>query len=218
MAETTYGQWALTTNKNQGSRLTNLTSGTAAGKIKYVTSAGISSATAVAAGGGTTGPAGVTGIVIPLGKDSGGPDTSTLAGAPFSDSALPNQIGDPLENHYGLTTGDFFLPAKRADGTAERDGGAQKFINAILDTAYVAYNSGVQLGSGLTSMTVSRGSLSLTSSSVTGISGVVNTYSRGYSVTFNYKQSGMMVDGTTKTAALPDITNDLSTESGDGPF
>ncbi len=28
MAETTYGQWALTTNKNQGSRLTNLTSGT----------------------------------------------------------------------------------------------------------------------------------------------------------------------------------------------
>ena len=216
MATTTFGQWALTTNKNQGSRLSNLTSGTAPGKIKYVTSVGIVSAGAVAAGAGTTGPNGVTGIVFPLGLDAGEAE-SDLAGAPFSDDTRPNQIGDPDELNYSLTTGDFFLPQARADGTSEKDGGAQKVINAILDTAYVAYNSGVQLGSGLSSMTVSRGNLSLTSSAVTGISGVVNTYSRSYSVTFNYKQSGMMEqDG---VAARPDITNDLTSELlGDGPF
>lgn len=202
MATTTYGQWALTTNKNQGSRLTNLTSGTDVGKIKYVIGAGIKSATEVAAANDGKG---VTGIVFPL-------FVGTLAGAPFSDATKKNMIGDPDELSYGLTTGDFFTPTD-----TEKDGGAQKFVNAILDSAYVAYNSGVQLGSGLSSMTVSRGNLSLTSSAVTGISGVVNTYSRSYSVTFNYKQSGMMEtpDG---LAALPDITNDLVGEAGDGPF
>jgi len=276
-SETTYGQWALTTNKNQGSRLSNLTSGTAAGKIKYVSN-GIKSASEIVANGASTT---LSGIVFPLLHGD-------LAGAPFNDADKKNQIGDPNELSYSLTTGDFFAngvtlsvstitedsgtatattstshPLTTGDtvtisgadqsaynasfvvtvtgsttftfsvasgtgtasgtivmstSTVEKDGGAQKVINAILDTAYVAYNSGVQLGSGLNSMTVSRGNLSLTSSAVTGISGVVNTYSRGYSVTFNYKQSGMLIDTNTETSALPDITNDLVGEAGDGPF
>jgi hypothetical protein len=281
MAETTYGQWALTTNKNQGSRLSNLTSGTAAGKIKYITSAGGPvSAADIKVGLSTLGPDGVSGIVFPLFH-------GTVGGAPFSDSSLPNMIGDPQEKSYGLSTSDlfasrtfsvdsitessgtatattlaahnqkvgdtvFFTGANTAaynaangfvivtvptdktftftiassTGTAggtvvatfrqEQDGGAQKVVNAILDTAYVAYNSGVQLGSGLSSMTVSRGDLSLNSSKTTGISGVVNTYSRSYSVTFAYKQSGFIEFG--GVAALPDITNDLVGEAGDGPF
>jgi hypothetical protein len=215
MAETTYGQWALTTNKKQGSRLSNLTSGTAAGKIKYITSAGGPvSAAAVTAGASTLGPNGVTGIVFPIGKANMISDGATLGGAPFSDATKVNMIGDPNELSYSLTTGDLFTK----DGQVEKDGGAQKVVNAILDTAYVAYNSGVQLGSGLSSMTISRGDLALTSSVTTGISGVVNTYSRNYSVTFAYKQSGMMVDNTTNTAALPDISNDLVGEDGAGPF
>ena len=206
MAETTFGQWALTTNKNQGSRLTNLTSGDA-GKIKYVAN-GIKSVAQILANGsvGANGPAGITGIVFPLLH-------GTLAGTPFSDGDKKNQIGDPNELNYSLTTGDFFTAG---ENSVEKDGSAQKVINAILDTAYVAYNSGVQLGSGLSSMTVSRGNMSLTSSAVTGISGVVNTYSRSYSVTFNYKQSGMLTAG--ETAARPDISNDLVGEGGDGPF
>ena len=210
MAETTYGQWALTTNKNQGSRLTNLTSGTAAGKIKFFDNVGVKSATDIAAGNlGKN----VTGIVIPIGTAA---QIGGLAGTPFSDANKANMIGDPENLNYGLTTGDLFTEDKGGVASVEKDGGAQKFVNAILDTAYVAYNSGVQLGSGLSSMTVSRGNLSLTSSAVTGISGVVNTYSRSYSVTFNYKQSGMLTAG--DTAALPDITNDLVGEEGDGPF
>jgi hypothetical protein len=99
----------------------------------------------------------------------------------------------------------------------EKDGGAQKFVNAVLDGAYVAYNSGVQQGSGLSSMTVTRGGLTLTNSAVTDITGIVNTYSRSYSVSFNYKQSGNIAD-LNNSFALPDITNDLSTEDGRGPF
>jgi len=205
---TTYGQWALTTNKNQGSRLSNLTSGTAAGKIKYVAN-GIKGAGTVTDNGTNTanGPAGVTGIVFPLFQGA-------LGGAPFSDATKKNQIGDPDELNYSLTTGDFFTAG---DNSVEKDGGAQKVINAILDTAYVAYNSGVQLGSGLSSMTVSRGDLSLGSTQVTGISGAINKYSRSYTVTFSYTQTGFIanINGALHSEALPDISDDLKDEDTD---
>jgi hypothetical protein len=184
----------------QGSRLSYLTSGSAVGGIHYL-QGGVKSVAEVATAGNDTN---VSGIVFPIGK-------GTLEGEPYSDATKFNQIGDPDELNYGLTTSDFIA----ADGT-EKDGGAQKFVNAVLDGAYVAYNSGVTQGSGLSSMTISRGDLSLNNSKVTGISGVVNTYSRSYSVTFAYKQSGMLIAGA--TAALPDISNDLATEAGDGPF
>ena len=192
----------------RGSKLTYLTSGSIDDPISFANSAGIVPASAV---GSTT----ITGIVIPIGK-------GTVGGEPFSDATRANMIGDPAEKNYGLSHSDFFATA--ADVTAgnyatvgdQKDGGAQKFINAVLDGAYVAYNSGVQQGSGLSSMTVTRGDMTLTNSNVTNITGIVNTYSRSYSVTFNYKQSGFVEYG--QTAALPDITNDLSTEDGSGPF
>lgn len=192
----------------RGSKLTYLTSGSMDGGIWFANSVGVVPASSV---GSTT----VTGIVIPIGRGS-------AAGEPFSDATKANMIGDPAEKNYGLSHSDFFATA--ADVTAgnyatvgdQKDGGAQKFINAVLDGAYVAYNSGVQQGSGLSSMTVTRGDMTLTNSNVTNITGIVNTYSRSYSVTFNYKQSGFVEYG--QTAALPDITNDLSTEDGSGPF
>jgi len=197
-----------------GSKLTYLTSGTRPGKIKFIDSAGaIKSAAqlaAVAKGGN------ITGIVLPV-------YTSNLAGKVGPDTAAGwtapntyNVIGDPGERNYQLTSGDLF----NSNGT-EKHGGAQKLVLAVLDSAYVAYNSGVAQGKGLSSMTVTRGDLSLNSSAVTGISGVVNTYSRSYSVNFQYKQSGMLTSpGTTTTAALPEIANDLNQAGnlGDGPF
>tara|TARA_B100000287_G_scaffold312517_1_gene295833 strand:- start:445 stop:1035 length:591 start_codon:yes stop_codon:yes gene_type:complete len=184
----------------RGSKLSYLTSGTAAGGVHYLKGGVKSPAEVLAAGNATD----VTGIVFPIGLGNAG-------GEPFSDSTVKNQIGDPQEKNYTLTASDFI-----ATNGAEKHGGAQKFVNAVLDGAFVAYDSGVKQGSGLSSMTVSRGDLTLNNSKVTGISGVVNTYSRSYSVTFQYKQSGMLSAG--NTAALPDITNDLSTEAGDGPF
>ena len=186
----------------QGSKLSYLTSGTAVGGVHYLQGLnGIKSPAEVLA---STNDTNVTGIVFPLGLGN-------VGGEPYSNATRPNMIGDPDELNYTLTKSDFIA----ADGS-EKDGGAQKFVNAVLDGAYVAYNSGVSQGSGLSSMTISRGDLSLNNSKVTGISGVVNTYSRSYSVTFAYKQSGMLVAGA--TAALPDISNDLATEAGDGPF
>ncbi len=205
----------------RGSKLTYLTSGyePSTAPISFVTAAGgIVKASAV---GTNT----ITGLVFPIGE-------GTLAGAPYSDGDLPNQIGDPEEASYTLAHDDFFCTA--ADVTAgrthledgvrsavavgdEKDGGAQKFINAVLDGAYVAYNSGVNQGSGLSSMTVTRGDLSLTNSAVKDITGIVNTYSRSYSVTFNYKQSGFVQD-VNNNKTLPDIANDLDSEDGSGPF
>ena len=117
-------------------------------------------------------------------------------------------------NTYSLTTGDFFTAGTNS---VEKDGSAQKVINAILDTAYVAYNSGVQLGSGLSSMTVSRTDLSLGSTQVTGISGAINKYSRSYTVTFGYTQTGFIanINGALHTEALPDISDDLQDEDTD---
>ncbi|MAH45191.1 hypothetical protein CMI37_05145 [Candidatus Pacearchaeota archaeon] len=185
----------------RGSKLTNLTSGDVGtvAPIMFATSAGSVKAAAVSTNT-------VTGILFPLGRGD-------VGGQPFNSVTSPNQIGDPQEKNYTLTHSDLFTSAG-----VQKDGGAQKFINAVLDGAYVAYNSGVSQGSGLSSMTVTRGDLSLTNSTVTGISGAVNTYSRSYNVTFNYTQSGNITAG--GLAALPDITNDLVTQTdvGSKPF
>ena len=211
-------RWTEAADSSQGgSKLTSLTNPANVGKIKYLQ---VGTATPASASDLANQP--VTGVLFGIGHGTAAGaagDTNPAThgtGAPWYDPANGsnnngyNQIGDPAETNYSVTSSDFI------NGTAEKDGGAQKFVNALLDSAYVSYNSGVTQGSGLTSMTVSRGDLSLTSSSVTGISGVVNTYSRSYSVTFNYKQSGMLVAG--GVAALPDIANDLYTEAGNGPF
>jgi hypothetical protein len=187
-------------NTHHGSKLSYLTDPTLAGSIKYMTTQATTPVNVAA----VTGP--ITGIAFPIG--AGALDLGQGTSDGF------NQIGDPGEKNYSLKSGDFQHEGLAAGG--EKDGGAQKFVNAILDSAYVAYDSGVKQGSGLSSMTISRGDLSLNNSKVTGISGVVNTYSRSYSVTFSYKQSGMLTAG--NVAALPDISNDLATETGDGPF
>ena len=118
----------------RGSKITNLTSGDNA-PIMFNTSAGTVKAAAVSTNT-------VTGIVFPIG-------IGNVGGQPFNSATSPNQIGDPEEKNYALTHSDLF-----ASAGVEKDGGAQKFINAVLDGAYVAYNSGVAQGSGLTSMTV----------------------------------------------------------------
>jgi hypothetical protein len=193
-----------------GSKLTYLTSGTRPGKIKFVDSAGSIKNAAELATAGKGG--GITGVVIPLATSAAGkigPDTA----AGWTNPNTYNVMGDPGERNYQLTSGDLFW----SNGT-EKHGGAQKLVLAVLDAAYVAYNSGVAQGKGLSSMTVTRGDMTLNSSAVTGISGVVNTYSRSYSVNFQYKQSGMIENPATSTTAYPEVFNDLATEAGDGPF
>ena len=202
-----------------GSNLTQLTSGTKPGKIKFIEAAGATSAVvksaAQVASAGKGG--GITGIVIPLKGAAIEKDIPAGWGGSNWDPNTQNIIGDPGERNYQLTSGDFFW----SDGT-EKPGGAQKLVLAVLDSAYVAYNSGVSQGKGLSSMTVTRGDLTLNSSNVTGISGIVNTYSRNYTVNFQFKQSGMIanVDAGGSTSALPDIANDLVQDgnNNDGPF
>ena len=198
-------------NTKHGSKLTYLTAPTRVGKIQYLqkgTTTPVSAADLDSA---------VTGIAFPINA----PGQELATGTPWYDPAQGTQsngfntIGDPAEKSYGLASGDFQTEGLAAN-VEEKDGGAQKFVNAVLDSAFVAYDSGVKQGSGLSSMTISRGDLTLNNSKVTGISGVVNTYSRSYSVTFSYKQSGMITAG--GVSALPDIANDLAAEAGDGPF
>ena len=149
-------------------------------------------------------------------------DTVTISGANqsvYNDSFVVTVTGDTtftftVASGSGTATGTIIVQGPVQP--VEKDGSAQKFVNALLDSAYISYNSGVNQGSGLNSMTVSRGALSLISSSMSGISGITNKYSRSYSVTFNYTQSGIIEAG--QTAALPDITNDLVTEASAGPF
>ena len=83
-------------------------------------------------------------------------------------------------------------------------------MNAVLDGAYRAYTSGVSQGSGITSMTVSRGDLSLSATAVSDGTGIVNTYTRSYTVNFKYYQSGAITAPDNGTAASPDIANDRS--------
>ena len=59
-------------------------------------------------------------------------------------------------------------------------------------------------------MTVTRGDLSLSNTSITDGTGIVNTYTRSYTVNFKYYQSGVIQNGDNDTAARPDIANDGS--------
>ena len=184
-----------------GSKLTFLTSGDGHGKIKFVHGGAIKSKSLMAAGGlGTP-----TGIVIPL----HGATLNDLGGTDLSPTST-NIIGDPHVADYSLTSGDFFTA-----GGAEQKGGAQKFVTAVLAGAYRAYTAGVSQGSGITSMTVSRGDLSLSATAVSDGTGIVNTYTRSYTVNFKYYQSGAITAPDNGTAARPD----LATDGSDGvPF
>jgi len=182
------------------SPLSFLTSGDGAGKIKFI-DGGNSPKTVAQIDAANTVP---TGIVIPLHGASIGNSFPDPAGAAMGHDGT-NVLGDPAVGDYSLTASDFFA----ADGT-EKNGGAQKFINAVLDSAYRGYTSGVSQGSGLSSMTVTRGDLSLSNTNITNGTGIVNTYSRSYTVNFKYYQSGVIQQGDNDTAARPDIANDNS--------
>ena len=178
-----------------GSKLTYLTSGAGVGKIKFMGAGeAIKSATDVAKASD------VTGIVIPL----HGETLESVGATEYTHGPL-NIIGDPTVSDYSLTSGDLFDNAGN-----EVDGGAQKFVNAVLDGAYRAYTSGVDQGSGISSMTVTRGDLSLSNTSVTDGTGIVNTYTRSYTVNFKYYQSGVIQQGDNDAVARPDIAADGS--------
>jgi len=179
-----------------GSPLSQLTSGTGPGKIKYIHGGAIKSAGDVAVA-----KAGPTGIVFPLHGDQ--------VGDLWGNSNI-NIIGDPAEANYSLSSGDLFSDGVGANGNAEKNGGAQKFVNAVLDGAYRAYQSGVDQTSGLSSMTITRGDLSLSNTSVNDGTGIVNTYSRSYSVNFKYFQSGTINMSGNLDPAKPDIADDNS--------
>lgn len=185
------------------SPLSFLTSGDGAGKIKFIDN-GNAPKSASAINASNTVP---TGIVIPLhGQSLGDHFPTPGAGAATSmGHSATNILGDPAVGDYSLTASDFFA----ADGT-EKNGGAQKFINAVLDAAYRGYTSGVNQSSGLNSMTVTRGDMSLSNTDITNGTGIVNTYSRSYTVNFKYYQSGVIQNGNNDTAARPDIANDQS--------
>jgi len=181
-----------------GSPITQLTSGAGAGKIKFIVGGAIKSAAATTAGG--TGP---TGIIVPL-------HGANITSFPDHDSTMShtatNVLGDPAEGNYSLTSGDLFVE----NGTALKNGGAQKFVNAVLDSAYRGYTSGVAQSSGLSSMTVTRGDLSLSNTAVNDGTGVINTYSRSYTVNFKYFQSGTINSSGSLDPAKPDIADDNS--------
>lgn len=179
-----------------GSPLSQLTSGAGAGKIKYVRGGNVISASALS--GVASGTA--TGIVIPL----HGATIATFDGQELTHGPL-NILGDPAEQRYSLNSGDLFT-----DGGVEKDGGAQKFVNAVLDSAYRSYTSGVAQASGLNSMTVTRGDLSLSATALNDNTGIVNTYTRSYTVNFKYYQSGTINSSGSLDPSQPDIANDTS--------
>ena len=217
--------FALNTNPNAGSKLSSLTNPRIAGNIKYLTKSSTTPLNPAQLAAITDGSE-ITGIAFPIGN-AATHDIALPVGTPWYEADAGertgstnngfNQIGDPDEKNYSLTTGDLQYPQGHALEGNERHGSAQKFINALLDSAYVAYNSGVQQGSGLSSMTVSRGDLSLGSTQVTGISGAINKYSRSYTVTFSYTQTGFIanINGALHTEALPDISDDLKDDDTD---
>lgn len=184
------------------SPLSFLTSGDGAGKIKFI-DAGNSPKTVAQINAANTQP---TGIVFQIGGALAdlGNNFPDHAGAAMGHNGT-NVLGDPAVGDYGLTPDDFFDAAGE-----EKNGGAQKFVNAVLDAAYRGYTSGVNQGSGLSSMTVTRGDLSLSNTNITDGTGIVNTYSRSYTVNFKYYQSGVIQDGNNDTAARPDIAKDGS--------
>ena len=178
-----------------GSKLTYLTSGDGIGKIKFM-----GAGEAIKSAANVAKASDVTGIVIPL----QGEPLESVGSTEYTHSPM-NIMGDPTVSDYSLTSGDFF----DNDGN-EVDGGAQKFVNAVLDGAYRAYTSGVDFGSGINSMTVTRGDLSLSNTAVTNGTGIVNTYTRSYTVNFKYYQSGVIQAGDDDSAARPDIAGDMS--------
>ena len=185
-----------------GSPFSFLTSGDGAGKLKYARGGAIVSAADCDGGA-------VTGLVIPL-------HGATITTFPDSDGATAlahapkNIMGDPAVSQYALTSGDFMT-----DAGVEKNGGAQKFVNAVLDAAFRGYTSGVAQGSGLNSMTVTRGALSLGSTAVNDGTGIVNTYTRSYTVNFKYYQSGTINTSGSLDPAVTDVAND---NSGGVPF
>jgi len=179
-----------------GSPLSQLTSGAGAGKIKYLRGDQVISAAGLAAVASGT----ATGIVFPL----HGATIATFHGQELAHGPL-NVLGDPAEERYSLTSGDLFSSAG-----VEANGGAQKFVNAVLDGAYRAYTSGVAQASGLNSMTVSRGDLSLSATALNDNTGIVNTYTRSYTVNFKYYQSGTINSSGSLDPSQPDIANDTS--------
>ena len=64
--------------------------------------------------------------------------------------------------------------------------------------------------SGLNSMTVTRGDLSLSKTTLNDNTGIVNTYTRSYTVNFKYYQSGTINSSGALDPAQPDIANDTS--------
>tara|TARA_Y100001938_G_C7954084_1_gene360796 strand:- start:58 stop:672 length:615 start_codon:yes stop_codon:yes gene_type:complete len=186
-----------------GSPFSFLTSGDGAGKLKYAFGGSIVSAADVDGGG-------VSGLVIPLhgATIASFPDHEN-ANSPLSHTAK-NIMGDPAVGEYALTSGDFMT-----DAGVEKNGGAQKFVNAVLDAAFRGYTSGVAQGSGLNSMTVTRGALSLGSTAVNDGTGIVNTYTRSYTVNFKYYQSGTINTSGSLDPAVTDVAND---NSGGVPF
>jgi hypothetical protein len=182
-----------------GSPITQLTSGAGAGKIKFIVGGAVKSASDT-----TAGKVGPTGIVLPL-------HGASITSFPDHDSTMShtatNVIGDPAEGNYALTSGDLF---KADSDWSEKNGGAQKFVNAVLDSAYRGYTSGVAQSSGLSSMTVTRGDLSLSNTAVNDGTGVINTYSRSYTVNFKYFQSGTINASGSLDPSKPDIADDNS--------
>ena len=186
-----------------GSPFSFLTSGAGAGKLKYAASGEILSAAYV----DDRGIGGVTGLVIPL----HGASIANFPGhADSMNHTAKNIMGDPAVGEYALTSGDFVTA-----GGVEKNGGAQKFVNAVLDAAFRGYTSGVAQGSGLNSMTVTRGALSLGSTAVNDGTGIVNTYTRSYTVNFKYYQSGSINAAGSLNPAVTDVAND---NSGGVPF
>ena len=186
-----------------GSPFSFLTSGAGAGKLKYAASGEILSAAYV----DDRGIGGVTGLVIPL----HGASIANFPGhADSMNHTAKNIMGDPAVGEYALTSGDFVTA-----GGVEKNGGDQKFVNAVLDAAIRGYTSGVAQGSGLNSMTVTRGALSLGSTAVNDGTGIVNTYTRSYTVNFKYYQSGTINASGSLNPAVTDVAND---NSGGVPF
>ena len=199
------------------SKIHNLVSGDKALKVLVQSSA---TPTKISALDGTKA---VTGIVFALPEASGderwqlthGPVPAGGGTALWSGKGGYATIGDPAVSDYYLSSGDM-TDTVNAGGSAGigtefiKNGSAQKFVLAICDAAYRAYTSGVDQGSGLDSLTVTRGDLSLSNTSINDGTGIVNTYTRSYTMNFKFYQSGTINASGALDAANPDIANDGS--------
>ncbi len=199
------------------SRIHNLVSGNKAIKVFEVSSTTPKKISAL------DGTKAVTGIVFALPEASGderwqlthGPVPAGGGTALWSGKGGYATIGDPTVSDYFLGSGDITLDATASNGRAQgtefiKNGSAQKFVLAICDSAYRAYTSGVDQGSGLDSLTVTRGDLSLSNTSINDGTGIVNTYSRSYTMNFKFYQSGTINASGALDSAMPDIANDAS--------